>query len=134
MNPHNDLTLLEASSSGDKPLTRSQKKNARKKQRVKDSKSNEVAFVVEELVCGIEGMKIEPERTGTADVTEDSSVHCDDANAMQKRIRNLKKKLKQIEELEVRLDSGENLEREQHMKISKKEEFIDELLLMDSTD
>ena len=134
MSPHDNLMFLETLS-GDKPLTRAQKKYARKKMKKKEHKSGEVAFVIEEVLGGIEELKLESEGTAnTADVTDSTCVHDGNSNEIEKKIRTLKKKLRQIEELEIRLASEEKLEKEQLIKISKKDKFIDELLILDSND
>ena len=45
-----DTTLAEAA---DKPMTRAQKKNVRKKQKKKEKRSAEVAFEIEEIITGV---------------------------------------------------------------------------------
>ena len=42
----------------DKPLTRAQKKNVRKKQKKKEKKSAEVAFEIEEITTGFEEVSL----------------------------------------------------------------------------
>lgn len=42
----------------EKPLTRAQKKNARKKQKKKDKKSTEFAFEIEEITTGFEELTV----------------------------------------------------------------------------
>ena len=118
------------------PMTKSQKKNARKKQRRKEQKSSEETFSVdEELTLGMDQLRLEPKETRCADVAVSACLPDDSKSAevKQKKIRSLKKKIKRIEELEVRLISGEILEREQLLKIMKKEEYMDELSKLDST-
>lgn len=105
----------------------------RKKQKKKELKQNDHAFEIEEVICPMEDLQISSKSEGcmraplaekTADVLEtDHSVE-----ATKKKIRTLKKKLKQIEELEEKLHLGElNPNKEQLTKISKKEEFLREI-------
>ena len=44
-----------------------------------------------------------------------------------KRMRNLRKKLKQIDDIQRRIDSGENLEKDQLEKVSRRQVVADEL-------
>ena len=119
--------------SDEKVLTRSQKKNIRKKQKKKDSKQNEYAFEIEEVICPMEEMKIsEVESPKESTTTPAEKVAYPDGQqsteAIRKKIRTLKKKLKQIEELEEKVQVGDIIpNREQINKLSKKEEVVDEI-------
>ena len=140
---------MYASSEGaieDKPLTRAQKKNARKKQKKKE-KASELLFEVEEITSAVEQASLEesspvkepsprmnpqniPSLTkGTLDVASDKTVAVSSPGDNLKRIRALRKKLKQIEDLENRIASGEitKPDQDQLNKIAKKEEFSKEL-------
>lgn len=44
-----------------------------------------------------------------------------------KRMRNLRKKLKQIDDIQRRIDSGENLEKDQLEKVSRRQVVAEEL-------
>jgi len=49
-----------------------------------------------------------------------------------KRVRNLKKRLKTIEELELKLEQGEKIDKDQRVKVSKKSEVLAEILGLES--
>lgn len=49
---------IQFADTADKPLTRAQKKNARKKQKKRDKKSTELAFEIEEITTGFEDMSL----------------------------------------------------------------------------
>lgn len=49
-----------------------------------------------------------------------------------KRIRNLKKKLKTIDELELKVAEGIKIDKDQHVKISKKSEVLAEIINLES--
>jgi len=112
----------------EKALTKSQKKNMRKKQKKKEAKSD-FLFEVEEVIGGFSSLEIkhiEVKETETEEM-QSSPIERIESEMLQKRIRALKKKIKQIEDLEVKLSSGECLEKEQLDKISKKESYLEEL-------
>jgi partner of Y14 and mago protein len=123
-------------------MTRNQKKNARKKQKKKEKKENEVvaAFEVEEVIDSFHKLSInnvttptttQPDTMATPEpfpslmTTPTSGDHVDTTRV----IRNLRKKLKQIEELERKIGCGEltNPDKGQLDKIKKKNEIIEEL-------
>ena len=63
---------------GEKPLTRAQKKNARKKQKKKDKKSTDFAFEIEEITTGFEDMTLtgkEKVKTCIVQVMRGCNVH-----------------------------------------------------------
>lgn len=133
------------------PLTKSQKKNLRKKQKKHEQKSSKVAFVIEEVTSAIDQLTLQSSdqsgatcRIQKLDQSEDSSSapsnivkpistlkqeteHTD--KDILKRIRALRKKLKQIDELEARIASCEidKPDSDQVNKIAKKEAFLEEL-------
>lgn len=49
-----------------------------------------------------------------------------------KRVRNLKKKLKTIDELELKIANGEKIDKDQRVKVSKKLEVIAEIQALES--
>lgn len=118
-----------------KPLSKSQKKHARRKQKKKETKENEQVYEIEELIEGFE-------KTSIFNETEDQSVNdqphplivspdpssLDDRETL-KRVRALRKKVKQIEDLEQRIESGDisKPDKDQLNKISKKHEIVTEL-------
>ena len=131
----------------EKVLTRAQKKNARKKQKKKDKRTTEFAFEIEEVTGSLEQMSLSSERqeqeesvpsVKTKDIKQPvtSSKPLSTAEVkgagdgeVLKRIRAIRKKLKQIEELESRIASGDiqKPDQDQLSKIAKKEEFLEEL-------
>lgn len=123
----------------EKSLTRAQKKNMKKKQKKKESKPNDYAFEIEEVICTMEEVKISEEsekdvagaRKTTPDVVGKDHHPIE---VTKKKLRTLKKKLKQIEELEERLRLGEiSPNKEQLNKISKKEEFLEDIQTITAT-
>ncbi|XP_054767449.2 partner of Y14 and mago-like [Lytechinus pictus] len=108
-----------------KALTKAAKKNEKRRQKRKE-KQNEVGEVqngdVEQLRKGVQEVSV----GGGADpapVLQDP----------QKRIKNLKKKIRQIEDLEAKIASGEVAQpsKEQLEKIARKGELEDELDLLE---
>lgn len=136
MTPKVEYTEPDVSGS-EKPLTRAQKKNMRKKQKKKEAK-NEYAFEIEEVTTAMEGTQIsevettttttEPEQSSEVQETDPSSTD------VRRKVRTIRKKLKQIEELEKKLDMGEiNPNKEQIAKLSKKEEYLQEIEALSAT-
>ena len=134
---HDDFGVVL--SSEDKPMSRAQKKNARKKQKRKEKKATELAFEIEEVTDDLEHVSIsEPATTKNgSDSTKAISTKSGEGTAIAsktdvdvtKRVRTLRKKLKQIEELEARIASGDiqKPDQDQLSKIAKKQEFLDEI-------
>ena len=122
----------------EKPMTRAQKKNARKKQK-KREKASELLFEVEEITSAVEqaslhdsssSSELPPHVTTTSPkATKPEASGETTSGDNLKKIRALRKKLKQIEELESRIASGEILkpDKDQLNKIAKKEGFLKEL-------
>ena len=122
-----EFPIVDAS---EKSLTRAQKKNMKKKQKKKESKQTDFAFEIEEVICPMEQVKISPENEeGVCSTLATSQAQAKEpVEATKKKLRTLKKKLKQIEELEGRLESGEiTPNKEQLNKISKKKEVLEEI-------
>ena len=116
-------------------MSKNQKKNARKRQKKKEKKESEIVFEIEEVIEGFQKTSLTdpvdeisaPPPLGPPLLT-DIQVAPDDKDVI-KRIRGLRKKLKQIEELERRITSGDitKPDSDQRNKISKKEEILEEL-------
>ena len=133
--------------SEEKVLTRAQKKNARKKQKKKDKKTTEFAFEIEEVTGSLEQMSLSSEwqeqeasvktketkqpvkEAATSKPLSTAEVKGTGDGEVLKRIRAVRKKLKQIEDLESRIASGDiqKPDQDQLSKIAKKEGFLEEL-------
>ena len=126
----------------EKTMSRAQKKNARKKQK-KREKASELLFEVEEITSAVEQASLQepssshelsphggPQAT-TPPMATTSGTSCETTSSGDnlKKIRALRKKLKQIEDLENRIASGEitKPDKDQLNKIAKKEDFLKEL-------
>ena len=105
-------------------LSKNQKKNARRK-----NKSSETASHSNTLEQGVSTLTISnDEDTVTKSNTDNATTNTESVAAdVVKKLRNLKKKLRQIEQLEERVNNGEPLEKEQLEKISRKQEVLDEI-------
>ena len=125
--------------SEEKPMSRAQKKNARKKQK-KREKASELLFEVEEITSAVEKASLQdsssssefpPHVTAISPIATkpEASSETTSFGDNLKKIRALRKKLKQIEDLENRIASGEILkpDKDQLNKIAKKEGFLKEL-------
>ena len=125
---------LTSSEDIEKHLSKSQKKNLRKKQKKKESK-HEYVFEVEEVIEGITDITVKENDAVITSIKEDvvSSLSDISPELLQKKIRALRKKIKQIDDLEARLDNGDILEKEQLEKISKKDNFLEELSKLTSS-
>ena len=130
-----------------KPLTKAQKKNLHKKQKRKEQKASQVAFVIEEVTSAMDKVSVqESEATKVASAVQDtgalSSSTVEDGVKQEgvqqrdilKKVRTLRKKLKQIQDLENRMASGEinKPDSDQLNKIAKKEEFLAELEFLEA--
>lgn len=126
----------------EKPMSRTQKKNARKKQKKKE-KASQLLFEVEEITSAVEQVSLledssskelspcgKPQLSVSATVTksDETTVNSSPGDNL-KRIRALRKKLKQIEDLEHRIASGDitKPDQDQLNKIAKKEVFLKQL-------
>ena len=126
-------------------MSRAQKKNARKKQKKKE-KASELLFEVEEITSAIEQASLQ--EASSQDSSSQGKPHASQSPTTAisgylsseptavlssgdnlKRIRALRKKLKQIEDLEFRIASGEiaKPDQDQLNKIAKKKQFSEEL-------
>lgn len=120
----NPAELETVKKSESQPMSKSAKKNAKRKEKKKQHQLSA------------------PEGTGPSEVSisqtlartklsEDSvkEAQANDKAAIEKKIRNLKKKLKQVDDLKTKIDSGEikNPEKEQLAKIERRQELVDEI-------
>lgn len=120
----NPAELETVKKSESQPMSKSAKKNAKRKEKKKHHQQSA------------------PEGTGPSEVSisqtlaktklsEDSvkEAQANDKAAIEKKIRNLKKKLKQVDDLKTKIDSGEikNPEKEQLAKIERRQELVDEI-------
>lgn len=120
----NPAELETVKKSHSQPMSKSAKKNAKRKEKKKQHQQST------------------PEGTGSSEVSisqtlartklsEDSikEAQANDKAAIEKKIRNLKKKLKQVDDLKTKIDSGEvkNPEKEQLAKIERRQELVDEI-------
>ena len=148
----NQLHFRDSEGLEEKQLTRAQKKYAKKKQKKKEKHVTEVAFEIEEVTDSLEQVAITPTKPendtattvrgnstpskATQSSTSQAKLQSTDLNSHEvpdkdvtRRIRAVRKKLKQIEDLESRIASGEiqKPDNDQLNKIAKKEEFLEEL-------
>lgn len=120
----NPAELETVKKSDSQPMSKSAKKNAKRKEKKKQHQQST------------------PEGTGPSEVSisqtlartklsEDSikEAQANDKAAIEKKIRNFKKKLKQVDDLKTKIDSGEvkNPEKEQLAKIERRQELVDEI-------
>lgn len=120
----NPAELETVKKSESQPMSKSAKKNAKRKEKKKQHQQSA------------------PDGTGPSEVSisqtlaktklsEDSvkEAQANDKAAIEKKIRNLKKKLKQVDDLKTKIDSGEikNPEKEQLAKIERRQELVDEI-------
>ena len=140
--PAVDLSVA-SSDSTEKEMTRAQKKNALKHQKRREKKNKKqqaAATTVESTMEGVvEAMETMSVSTSEAPPPPPPPLkgHDNDQEMAQedrdrevlKRTRNIRKKLKQIEDLERRIASGEiaKPDKDQLGKITKKEDFLEEL-------
>lgn len=116
---------------GDQPppapsLTKNQKKHARKRQRKKE-KEPELEFEIEEIIEGLDSVhtRDSPSATPTELITptgQDTTTP-----NVAKQLKALRKKLKQIDELEEKRKSGAKLDPDQVKKIKRRQEIEEEI-------
>ncbi|XP_062589303.1 partner of Y14 and mago-like [Saccostrea cucullata] len=116
---------VEASKKSDsQPMSKSAKKNAKRKEKKKhqqESGAGGRGESVETVTAMLAASKI-------PDASQNEAPPSDKA-AIEKKLRNLKKKLKQVDDLKAKIDSGElkNPEKEQLAKVAKRQELVDEI-------
>ena len=108
-----------------KSMSKNAKKNERRKQKRKEKAEEESAEPPVSTVT-MEMEKVDLNKKG--DSKPSGGGNSEEKNAeIQKKIKGLRKKLKQCDQLKERQEKGETLEKEQLEKLSKREQFQDEL-------
>ena len=129
----------EELTSASKPKTKSQKKNEKRKQKKIQAKV-ETEDDDAEIVSATERLHINDSEVLGKDMSgavEPTPSDPDgDSEAQQERERTkasraLKKRLKQIDEIQARIDSGEQLDRDQLAKLARRDEIMAELLALE---
>lgn len=114
----NPAELETVKKSESQPMSKSAKKNAKRKEKKKQHQQSASEVSISQTLA----------RTK---LSEDSvkEAQANDKAAIEKKIRNLKKKLKQVDDLKTKIDSGEikNPEKEQLAKIERRQELVDEI-------
>lgn len=111
--------------------TKNQKKHERKKNQKKEGpgvQCQNMSSSVGEATKRVENMNLNSAQTKST--TAAGTVYTSNPNEVkQKKLKNLKKKLRQIEELQSKIDSGEvtNMEANQREKLSKRNEIEEEI-------
>ena len=103
--------------------TKNQKKNERRKQKKKEESSKTAQEErTETLTSKVQDLQISPK-------SEATTVNGSSKETITKKLKGLKKKLRQIEDLEDKLSSGEikDLAKEQKEKVGRKKEILDEI-------
>lgn len=130
-----ELILTSAS----KPKTKSQKKNEKRKQKKSQAKVEAEDDGVE-IVSATEKLHIDdPEVLGKdmsravepAPTDQDPDSELQQERERIKAIRALKKRLKQIDEIQAKVDSGEQLGKDQLAKLARSDEIMAELLALE---
>ncbi|CAB4008893.1 Hypothetical predicted protein [Paramuricea clavata] len=109
-------------------LSKNQKKNERKKAKRKEKREGEANDGdAEDVTTGISSTSLTESIAGQ-DTRIDSSTTLD-SEAKAKKLKNLKKKIRQIDELRAKVDSGELKELTVHQKekMAKREGFLNNL-------
>ncbi|XP_045185326.2 partner of Y14 and mago-like [Mercenaria mercenaria] len=125
--------------SSSEPMSKAAKKNAKRKEKKKQQQQegNQSGTSMQNVTQSLAGVKINNDQPAARSKTNDQSDfkvakqtgENSDKQEITKKLKNLKKKLKQIEDLEKRIQSGElkNPEKEQLEKIGKKKIILDEI-------
>ena len=120
-----------------KPKTKSQKKNEKRKQKKSQAKVEGEDGDVD-IVSATERLHIhdseQQDMSRAVELTPtDPDPDCEPNQDREKikTIRALKKRLKQIEELQARIDSGEQLDKDQQAKLARKDAIMAELLAVE---
>lgn len=133
------MVSLSVSSPGERPLTRSQKKYLKKKEK-KKKVSTEHVFQIEEEIEPVSHscVKSFPEvSTQISDYVPPSAdkesslvdIKVNEKEDSHRQVRTIRKKLKQIADLESRIVSGSITKPDQHQlqKLARKEEYQQQL-------
>ncbi|KAL3831617.1 hypothetical protein ACJMK2_023352 [Sinanodonta woodiana] len=109
-------------------MSKNAKKNAKRKEKKKHQKEQEDENASDNVANQLAGTKITPVQSNQP-VTESSQSNEGEKHDVLKKLRNLKKKLKQIETLEEKIASEQvkQPEKEQLEKIQKKQAIKDEI-------
>jgi partner of Y14 and mago protein len=123
----NPVDAEAAKKTDSQPMSKSAKKNAKRKEKKKQQQESMHVSASGENVDSIS------RNLAASKLSEDSkesvpSIDGDKAT-IEKKIRNLKKKLKQVDDLKNKIDSGEikNPEKEQLAKVARRQELADEI-------
>ncbi|ELU18030.1 hypothetical protein CAPTEDRAFT_222778 [Capitella teleta] len=114
------------------PETKAKKSKKKKHKKKEEQPPPEASFTIEEVTDSFEQMATKQRRpsqgllSATPVVTPTGPQSNVDA---AKRLRNLRKKLKQIDDLKAKVDAGEVkvMEKEQEEKLAKRQEVVDEI-------
>lgn len=121
----NPADVEAAKKTDSQSLSKSAKKNAKRKEKKKQQhESGRVAGPGE----SVESISQTLAATKLSKDSKESDPSSDKA-AIEKKIRNLKKKLKQVDDLKNKIDTGEikNPEKEQLAKVARRQELVDEI-------
>ncbi|KAK3580574.1 hypothetical protein CHS0354_002667 [Potamilus streckersoni] len=126
MNPA-DVKSNKAKEEDKSGVSKNAKKNAKRKDKKKQQKEHEDEKA-SDVANQLAGTKITPVQSNHT-VTDSSQSNEGEKHDVLKKLRNLKKKLKQIEALEEKIESGEvkQPEKEQLEKIQKKQSIKEEI-------
>ncbi|XP_061167184.1 partner of Y14 and mago-like [Saccostrea echinata] len=116
---------VEATKKSDsQPMSKSAKKNAKRKEKKKQQQESGTAGRGESVDNVTQTL-------AASKISEDSQKQAppSDKAAIEKKLRNLRKKLKQVDDLKAKIDSGElkSPEKEQLAKVAKRQELVDEI-------
>lgn len=110
------------------PLSKSAKKNLKRKEKKRQQAAlNEVSESLSQV--NIQSEKSAGKQCETAELNSVTAASVTSPQDPQKRLRNLRKKLKQIDELQSKIDSKEIIEptKEQIEKLNKREAILEEM-------
>ncbi|CAL1533679.1 unnamed protein product [Lymnaea stagnalis] len=104
-------------------VSKSAKKNAKRKEKRKQQQNTSSNASVEETITAALG------NTSLSSPKPNNTVTKNSQEEISKKVKSLKKKLRQIEDLEAKIKSGslKNPEKEQLEKVGKKQEIVDEI-------
>ena len=107
-------------------LTKNQKKHARKRQKKKE-KESELEFEIEEMIEGLDSVHTRDSPGATPiELTTPTGQDTTTPN-VAKQLKALRKKLKQIDELEEKKKGGAKLDPDQIKKIKRRQEIEEEI-------
>jgi partner of Y14 and mago protein len=120
------------------PMSKAAKKNAKRKEKKKQQQDgNQSGTSIQNVTQSLAGININKDQSGAKSKNTDQSDsqvtkqsgESSDKQEIAKKLKNLRKKLKQIEDLEKKIQSGElkNPEKEQLEKIGKKKMILEEI-------